>query len=67
MMRLLDEKLPELKLNPAPDARACAETSKTGYPIEWNEMLGRIFHRVIWPHIAHVRNTLPPPVLEGYQ
>lgn len=28
-------------------------------PIEWNEMLGRIFHRVIYNYKNKILNTLP--------
>lgn len=47
MNALLDQKMEALRQNPATFAQDCAERGG-GYPIEWNEMLGRIFHRVCY-------------------
>lgn len=58
MLRLLDGKLPALRLNPAKNPQDCAE-SKTGYPIEWNEMLGRIFHRICAEYVDNIIQTVP--------
>lgn len=45
MNALLDTKLDALQRHPATFAQDCAERGG-GYPLEWNEMLGRIFHSV---------------------
>jgi hypothetical protein len=58
MIKLLDDKLPMLRTNPAKCSTDCAE-SKTGYPIEWNEMLGRIFHRICAEYVDHIIQTVP--------
>lgn len=58
MIKLLDDKLPILRTNPAKCPTDCAEL-KTGYPIEWNEMLGRIFHRICAEYVDHIIQTVP--------
>ena len=58
MIALLDEKLPELREHPAKYPRDCKE-DVNGYPIGWNEMLGRIFHRVCTEHTDRILQTLP--------
>jgi hypothetical protein len=58
MILLLDSKLENLKRNPARFPQDCSE-SGYGYPIEWNEMLGRIFHRVSYKYKEYILNTLP--------
>jgi hypothetical protein len=57
---LLDSVLPALKQNPATDPQDCAERG-TGYPLEWNQMLGRIFHPLVYLHREHVRTGVPRP------
>jgi predicted transcriptional regulator len=65
MITLLDEKLEDLKQHPATEIRDCKEKGK-GYPIEWNEMLGRIFHRVCYKYKDHIDRSLPPCQFEKY-
>jgi hypothetical protein len=59
MISLLDEKLPKLIEFPATFPQDCAEVSNGKYPIEWNEMLGRIFHRVCYNYKDKLLHTLP--------
>lgn len=66
MIELLDTKLEELKLYPATFPQDSAEKGG-GYPIEWNEMLGRIFHKVVYKYRDHVMNTLPVSVFNNYR
>src|SRR5579872_3753962 len=66
MIKFLDTKLEKLKLHPATSPQDCAEHG-TGYPIEWNEMLGRIFHRVSYDYITQISNTLPNCNFGGYR
>jgi len=66
MILFLDEKLEKLKLNPAKYPQDCAENN-TGYPIEWNEMLGRIFHKVCYKYKDKILNTLPIPIFNNYR
>ena len=66
MIKLLDGKLEKLKSNPAKFPQDSAEKG-TGYPIEWNEMNGRIFHRVVYKYKDHIMNTLPISIFENYR
>ena len=65
MIALLNKKLLDLKLNPATHPQDCKEKSK--YPIEWNEMLGRIFHKILYNYKKHVINTLPISIFDNYR
>ena len=66
MISLLETKLERLKINPSrcPDDRA---ENGSGYPIEWNEMLGRIFHRLCYKHKEKILNTLPISKFTDYR
>jgi len=66
MMSLLDMKLEQLKMHPATHPQDKAEDGR-GYPIEWNEMLGRIFHRLAYKYKDHVMNTLPISIFTNYR
>lgn len=63
--KLLDDKLEQLKKCPATHTRDCKE-SGNGYPIEWNEMLGRIFHRLNYEYKEKFDRSLNPPFFYGY-
>ena len=65
MIALLDTKLDSLIQFPATHPRDKAEEGK-GYPIEWNEMLGRIFHRICYTHKDKLLRTLPMCVCDSY-
>jgi hypothetical protein len=65
--RLLDKKLPDLKKNPARTPRDCSE-SGSGYPIEWNELMGRIFHRIQPAFLDdRIKRSVPYPDISNYQ
>lgn len=66
MIELLDSKYLQLKENPAAHPLDCYP-SDSGYPLEWNEMLGRIFHRVCYQYKDKILNILPPPNFEEYR
>ena len=66
MLRLLDSKLEQLKLHPASFPQDSSEKG-TGYPIGWTEMLGKIFHKVVYKYRGHVMNTLPISVFTNYR
>ena len=63
---LLDSKLELLKTNPAKHNYDKAEEG-TGYPIEWNEMLGRIFHKISIDYSKNFLYTVPRLVLVHYK
>ena len=65
VVKFLDDKLEELKKNPASHPQDCAEGSK--YPIEWNELGGRIFHRVALNYKDKLLRTVPMPVCRWYR
>jgi hypothetical protein len=67
MSSLLDKKLPllkQMKINPD-----VAINESSEYPIEWNEMLGRIFHRILEKYIdtGRILYTVPYPVTVNYR
>ena len=66
MILLLDTKLEKLKLNPSSNPQDSNE-SGSGYPIEWNEMLGRIFHKVSYKYKDYILNTLPICIFDNYR
>jgi len=66
MIALLDSKLELLIKNPSSFPQDCAERG-TGYPIEWNEMLGRIFHKVSYKYLDKIMNTLPILIFQNYR
>lgn len=63
---ILDSKLEKLKTHPATYPQDCVG-SGSGYPIEWNEICGRIFHRVAYKYKDKVMNTLPTPLFHSYR
>jgi len=67
MILLLDTKLERLKLYPASFPQDRAEVSNGKYPIEWNEMLGRIFHKVAYKFKNELLRSLPISVFWNYR
>lgn len=65
MLYLLDRKYELLKKYPAKNPRDCKE--KSNYPIEWNEMLGRIFHKIIYDYKDNISYNLPILIFKDYQ
>jgi hypothetical protein len=63
--KLLDEKLEDLMKHPATDG-SCYNESKD-YPLEWVEVMGKIFHRILPKYFDHVKQTLPPPNFRDYR
>lgn len=66
MIELLDTKLTELKNHPSKHPRDC-KSGDSEYPIEWNEMLGRIFHKVSYKYKEYILNTLPILIFSNYR
>jgi len=65
MIQVLDSKLNLLKKYPASHPQDTSDRSD--YPLAWEEILGRIFHRVCSNHLDKLLNTLPPNVFENYR
>jgi FkbM family methyltransferase len=63
MLSLLDSKLEKLKENPAQNPQDCSYP----YPIEWNEMLGRIFHKICYDYKDKLLHTVPYPIFQNYR
>jgi len=64
MIKLMDQKLTFLRMYPATHPRDAKEYSN--YPIEWNELLGRIFHKVCSEYRSKLLRGLPHPIFGGY-
>lgn len=65
MLARLDHLYPALVLHPASHPRDKKEDGH-GYPVEWNELLGRIFHSVCFTHKNSLLQELPRPVFSNY-
>ena len=65
----MDKKLVSLKLHPAKFPRDGHNKGgpNSKYPITWNEMLGKIFHKLIHKYKEKVMNTLPRIRHEAYR
>jgi hypothetical protein len=62
---LLTDRLEQLRAHPAskPDDR-----KEWGpYPVEWEELLARIFHKVVSRHHQRAARTVPAPIVSGYK
>ena len=59
MLELLNQKLELLKLHPALHPRDHYDLNGSKYPLYWEEMLGKIFHKVSFKYKDHLMNTLP--------
>lgn len=66
MIRLLDEKLEEFRKHPATHPQSHCDNTP-GYPIGWNEMLGRIFHPVSSKYRHKLHFTVPKPICSYYR
>jgi hypothetical protein len=66
MLSFMDSIYPDLIKNPAtrPDDR---KEYNTGYPIEWNQLLGRIFHKIVFKYKNNVLYSLPKPICINYK
>jgi hypothetical protein len=63
---VLDSKLEQLKLHPASDPRDGYVGVPTEYPIRWEEILGEIFHHVIFKYRPNLLQTVPQCVMYDY-
>jgi hypothetical protein len=64
--RILDAKLGDLKKNPATTPCDCSELGN-GYPLGWNEILGRIFHRIQPLFFDQMKASVPYPDCSNYR
>jgi hypothetical protein len=63
--RRLDMLLPDLRRNPARDARD-RQGSGSGYPVPWSFILGDIFHPLSLAFSPFLSRDLPRPAFENY-
>jgi hypothetical protein len=64
---VLDSKLSALKKNPAVSLLEGSE-SGSGYPVEWNELMGRIFHRIQPAFLdRRIKTSVPRPDVSNYR
>lgn len=66
MMDLMDRKVDELRQNPARFPQDCKEAG-TGYPLEWSEPHGRIFHKVCYEFRNRVQQNVPKIICTDYR
>ena len=66
MIEVLDKKLDLLKANPSKYPQDCSEDG-TGYPLAWQEILGRIFHQVCYEERDKVSQNLPILLFHSYR
>jgi hypothetical protein len=66
MIEVLDQKLDLLKANPSKYPQDCSEDG-TGYPLAWQEILGRIFHQVCYEERDKVSQSLPILLFHSYR
>lgn len=67
LLQIMDLKLETLIQNPAKYSREAADTSHTGYPIEWGEILLEIFHPLCYEYTDRLIKTMPLPITENYR
>jgi hypothetical protein len=65
LIQKMDSNLEQLKQFPAKEARQ-VYSPHYPYPFEWTEILGQIFHPLVYQYRNHVRKTLPPPHCSNY-
>lgn len=66
MINVLNEKLNDLEKFPSRFPQDCKELGY-GYPIEWNEILGRIFHKILPNFFGKILYTVPTPDFDNYR
>jgi len=66
MVKILDEKLELIKANPSRFPQDCSEEGG-GYPLAWQEILGRVFHRVCYEERDKISMSLPILIFHSYR
>lgn len=65
LIEKMDSNLQQLKKFPAKDPRQ-VYSPEYPYPFEWTEILGQIFHPLVYQYKHHALKTLPPPQCNNY-
>jgi len=66
LMQHMDATYAELQAHPATDPRDHSGLG-TGYPLQWSELLGQIFHPIVDAYLPYVSRSLPIPLFEAYR
>jgi hypothetical protein len=66
MVQILDEKLDQIRANPSRFPQDCSEEGG-GYPLAWQEILGRVFHRVCYEERDKISMSLPILIFHSYR
>lgn len=66
MMQLMDEKYNELKKYPSKSLQQ-VYSKEYPYPLEWNELLGRIFHPLVYKYNDKILKNLPYVNINDYR
>jgi hypothetical protein len=64
IIAILDLRFEQLKLHPGLHPYA---TLKMGYPIDWSEICGRIFHKLSYKYKETLLRTLPISIFKDYR
>ena len=64
MIKKMDSKLNDLKKYPARNPQE-VYSKEYPYPLKWTELLGNIFHPIIFKYTDKVDKTLPPPIFNN--
>lgn len=67
MIQLMNKKYDKLKKHPSQHPQDQSGVNNTKYPIEWNELLGRIFHKIAYKYKDKLLNTLPISIFKNYR
>lgn len=75
--RFIESKTEQLRRYPATHPQECSEGNgysgiqphgvRSNYPIEWNEIMGRIFHPLVFKYRNYISRTVPQPITYSYR
>lgn len=73
----VESKTEQLRKYPATHPQECSEGNgyggiqphgvRSNYPIEWNEIMGRIFHPLVFKYRNLISRTVPQPIIYNYR
>lgn len=66
MIRKMDDKLNDLKKYPARNPQEIY-SKEYPYPLKWTELLGNIFHPLVYKYTDHIDKSLPSPIINNYR
>jgi hypothetical protein len=69
--RTLDKHYKMLEKYPAPSPRCCGWASrpapKNSYPLRWLEVMGEIYHPLMFKYRSHIKHGLPDVIYGNYK